>query len=178
VRPSTKSALFWLSRNDIDQAVRDARYADPELRPLLLMTAARVTIESHLATPDKVTYALHLLADAVTAYNEAFAARGDAKTRLPGIEDAPDHEEMNGWDEVVEIGDVVDYFPLRSIVDVRDLDMRTALSVLAARDTDRVEAVLRELRDERVQAKALTYVMGLRLATAFGPVNPQVAGVR
>jgi hypothetical protein len=178
LRPSTKSALFWLSRDDIDQAVRNAPYADPDLRPLLLMTAARVTLESHLATPDKVTYALHLLGDAVTAYDDAFAAQKDAKTRLPGIEDPPDHEEMNGWDEVVEIGDVVNYFPLRTIVDVRDLDMRSALSALAARDTDRVEAALRELKDERVQARALTYVMGLRLATAFGPVNPQVAGVR
>lgn len=178
LHPSTKSALFWLSRDDIDQTVRNASYADLDLRPLLLMTAARVTIESHLATPDKTTYALHLLADAVTAYNEAFAAREDPKTPLPGIEDRGDHEEMNGWDEVVEIGDVVNYFPLRTIVDVRDLDMRTALSVLAARDTDRVEAALRELKDERVQAKALTHVMGLRLATAFGPLNPQVAGIR
>ena len=74
LRPSTKSALFWLSRDDIDQAVRNAAYADPALRPLLLMTAARMTIESHLATPDKTAYALRLLADAVTAYNEAFAA--------------------------------------------------------------------------------------------------------
>jgi hypothetical protein len=178
LRPSTKSALFWLSRDDIDQAVRNATYADPDLRPLLLMTAARVTMESHLATPDKVTYALHLLSDAITAYNEAFAAERDPKTPLPGIEDRGDHEEMNGWDEVVEIGDMVNYFPLRTIVDVRDLDMRSALSVLAARDTDRVEAALRELKDERVQARALTYVMGLRLATAFGPVNPRVAGVR
>jgi tetratricopeptide (TPR) repeat protein len=178
LRPSTKSALFWLSRDDIDQTVRNVPYADPDLRPLLLMTAARVTLESHLATPDKTAYALHLLADAMTAYNEAFAAEQDPKTPLPGIEDRGDHEEMNGWDEVVEIGDVVNYFPLRTIVDVRDLDMRTALSVLAARDTDRVEAALRELKDERVQARALTYVMGLRLAAAFGPVNPQVAGVR
>ena len=93
----------------------------------------------------------------------------DPTTPLPGIEDRGDHEEMNGWDEVVEIGDVVNYFPLRTIVNVRDLDMRTALTVLAARDIDHVETALRELQDERVQAKALTYVMGLRLATAFGP---------
>ena len=53
---------------------------------------------------------------------------------------------MNGWDEVVEIGDMVNYFPLRTIVDVRDLDMRTALSVLAARDPERVETALRELK--------------------------------
>jgi hypothetical protein len=156
LQASTKSALLWLSRDDINQALHDVRYADPGLRPLLLLGAARATIETHLATADKTAYAFHMLGDAVAAYNEEKS------------EDPSGDEEMSGWDEVVEIGDKVYYFPLRSIVDVRDLNMSATLSSLASRDPDRAETALRALRDEHIQAEALTFVMAMRLSAAFG----------
>ena len=84
LQPSTKSALFWLSRDDIDQAVHNASYADLDLRPLLLMTAARLPSKAISPHRTKPRMLYHLLAEAVAAYNEAFAAREDPKTPLPG----------------------------------------------------------------------------------------------
>ncbi len=162
LRPSTKSALFWLSRNDVARAVHDVPYADIDLRPLLLLAAADLTALQ--PDKDRRTYAWHLLRSAVDAFNDA----SNADTAAVDQGDLPSSEEMSDWNEMVATGDADHPFPLRSIVSVPGLDMKTALPPLVALSADRVEETLADVRDEWLEAQLLIFVTGERLALAYG----------
>lgn len=116
-----------------------------------------LVIVPHVSTRDVVPARLRVLArtatcDPVLAGRLGLWRRGDSDT--PQIALA-----------MLEVG-----VPANAVAN--GLDMRTSLAALAARDLDRVETALRELRDERVQADSLTLVMGMRLARAFAPIDP------
>ncbi len=162
LRPSTKSALYWLSRNDVARAVHDVPYADIDLRPFLLLAAADLTA----LQPDneRRTYAWHLLRSAVDAFNDAW----NADSAAVDAGDLPSSEEMSDWNEIVQTGDTDHPFPLRSIVSVSGLDLKSALPPLVAMSADRVEETLVDLEDEWLQAQSLIDVTGERLANAFG----------
>jgi len=153
LRPSTKSSLVWLSRNDVNQAVRDVQYAGVGLRPVLYLAAARAAIESPSSAADKAAYALRLLGSAVGAFNDGWAARDEDSVSSAG------GEEMAGWDEIVRTSNTACHFPLGRIIAVGGVDLKTSLTALAAREPDRVEVALRDLREEWVEAESLTHVM-------------------
>jgi len=165
----TKSALLWLSRGDVGLAVRDTPYADAKLRPVLLLAAARANVNAKVDERDP-TYPWRLLADAVEAYNDVEFRDHD---RLAAMEDDSWREVVtDDWYEVVNTQVDTWYFPLRALVSVTGLDLRTALPPLVGANIDRVQENLERIRDESIQAEALTYVASARLARAFSTIAP------
>ena len=165
----TKSALLWLSRGDVALAVRDARYADAKLRPVLLLAAARANVNAKVDERDPA-YPWRLLAETVEAYNDVEYRDHD---RLAALEDDSSREVVSDdWYEVVNTEVDTWYFPLRTFISVTGLDLRTALPPLVGANIDRVEENLESIRDEAIQAEALTYVISARLAKAFSTIAP------
>lgn len=165
----TKSALLWLSRGDVGLAVRDTPYADAELRPVVLLAAARANVNAKVDERDPA-YPWRLLAEAVEAYNDVEYRDHD---RLAAMEDDSWREVVtDDWYEVVNTQVDTWYFPLRALVSVTGLDLRSALPPLVGANIDRVQENLERIRDESVQAEALTYVASARLARAFSTFAP------
>ena len=165
----TKSALLWLSRGDVGLAVRDTPYADAKLRPVVLLAAARANVNAKVDERDP-TYPWRLLAEAVEAYNDVEYRDHD---RLAAEDDDSWREVVSDdWYEVVNTQVDTWYFPLRALVSVTGLDLRTALPPLAGANIDRVQESLERIRDESIQAEALTYIASARLAKAFSTIAP------
>jgi len=165
----TKSALLWLSRGDVGLAVRDTPYADAKLRPVVLLAAARANVNAKVDERDPA-YPWRLLAEAVDAYNDAEYSDHD---RLAAEEDDSWREVVtDDWYEMVNTQVDTWYFPLRALVSVTGLDLRTALPPLVGANIDRVQENLERIRDESIQAEALTYVASARLAKAFSTIAP------
>ena len=165
----TKTALLWLARGDVGLAVRDTPYADAKLRPVLLLAAARANVNAKVDEREP-TYPWKLLADAVEAFNDAEYRDHD---RIAALQDDSWQEVVtDDWYEMVNTQVDTWYFPLRALVTVTGLDLRTALPPLAGANIDRVQENLERIRDESVQADALTYVASARLASAFSAIAP------
>ncbi len=155
------------------QAIRDAAYAPMMLTQNLLLAAAR-----GLSALD-ADYAMGVLASAVDAYNEMdrkypqLATRsefiastgwlGAGKSKADEPAAGRSGEIIQGFTELVDTERLRAGFPLR-VPDAKGLEMNEALGPLAARNGERVRAIVEGLESEQRQAAALTWLLKTELA--------------
>lgn len=131
-------------------ALLDAEQSDETLRPVLLLGIAKA-----MASVDG-EFAFTVLARAVRALNE----RGEAGDPVRGAND-----ELT---EVVRAGSFERAFPLK-VPGTGRVELREVLPLFARADLDRLEAIVADLRDERLLGDASLFVAGARLRSTSGP---------